>query len=390
MKNSLLSIVVPTKNRTKYLKSFIELICSFQNDDIELVIQDNSDSNAEILEFLSAPQYSGVVYHYDPTPMPVIQNSELAICHSSGKYVCFMGDDDLLSGRLYDFVKYMDQYGYESAVFQRANYSWPGVTYKSHKFPNLRIPQFRGALEEVNVAEAYGKMLAMGAVSLEKLPQLYHGVVLRERLDEVFQRAGTYFPGPSPDMAISAALTQVVKKHLYCDVPYITSGASPKSAAGLGAKHMHKGNLKDMAFLPKDTEMVWESAIPKIWTGPTIYAESALKALRAMGAEEALQKFNYTYFYAHFYVFCREYQEMLDALKTKKNRFSAVKYWGYVAAIFLDRCRRFLLNRLISKYHINGTYRDGVETSVLAEKYIDEEIAGIDIGKMFTAIQGQA
>lgn len=390
MEQRLLSIVVPTKNRAIYLKSFISLVCSFHNDDIELVIQDNSDSNEEILEFLSAPQYSRVVYHYDPSPMPVIQNSELAIQNSSGKYVCFMGDDDLLSGRLYDFVKWMDHYGYESAVFQRASYSWPGVTHKAHKFPDLMIPKFKGTLSEVNVNREYAGLLSTGAVRLGKTPQLYQGVVQRKKLDEVFQQTGTYFPGPSPDMAISAALTQVIKKHLYCDVPYISSGASPKSAAGLGAKHMHKGNLRDMAFLPRDTEAVWEPSIPKIWTGPTIYAESALKALRAMGAEKDIEKFNYTYFYSHFYVFCHGYKEMLDTLKTRETRFSPIRYRGYIMAIFLNRCQRFLYNKAVSRFHIGGFYRDGIENSLAAEECIDKEIAGIDMEKMFTAVQVRA
>ena len=51
--NPIISIVVPTKNRYKYLKQFIILVESFKDERIELFIQDNSDDNSEILEFLS-------------------------------------------------------------------------------------------------------------------------------------------------------------------------------------------------------------------------------------------------------------------------------------------------------------------------------------------------
>lgn len=373
----LLSIVVPTKNRTTFLKSFIELVYSFKNEDIELVIQDNSDNNEDILAFLKDPKYYDIIYNYDNRSMPVITNSELAIMHARGKYVCFMGDDDLLSGKLYDFVKWMDKHGYESAVFNHASYSWPGVTHKAHKFPSLRIPTFKGNVKELCVDKEFKRLLRTGAVALGNMPQLYQAVVLRTRLDDVYQKTGTYFPGPSPDMAISAALGKVVTKHVFCDLPLVSSGASPKSAAGMGAKHKHKGNLKDISFLPNDTAEVWEKKLPKIWTGPTIYAESCLKALRAMGADADVAKFNYSYFYAYFYVFCKEYAELLKPFLKDFTVYSPLKYLISSVGIFACRCYRFLKNILISHFGMFGTYKDDVPTSFDAQMQIDDVMASV-------------
>jgi len=377
----LLSIVVPTKNRTAFLKSFIELVYSFKNDRIELVIQDNSDSNEELLAFLQDPKYSDVVYNYDNRTMPVITNSEQAILHSHGKYLCFMGDDDLLSGKLFAFVVWMDEHGYESAVFNRASYNWPGVTHKVHRFPNLQIPNFRGRVREVNVEKAFEQLLARGAVSLDRMPQLYQAVVSRACLDKVYEKTGTYFPGPSPDMAICAALGKVVSRHIYCDLPLVSSGASPKSAAGMGAKHAHKGKLKNISFLPKDTEEVWEKRIPKIWTGPTIYAESCLKALKAMGAENDAARFDYSYFYAHFSVFCKEYGELLTPFLQDRSNYSPLRYRYSAAKIFLNRCVRFARNILVTRLHMFGTYYDDIPTSFEAQMCIDRQLerAGVPI-----------
>ena len=45
MKTPLLSIVIPTKNRQKYALSIIQTILSIKDYALELVIQDNSDTN---------------------------------------------------------------------------------------------------------------------------------------------------------------------------------------------------------------------------------------------------------------------------------------------------------------------------------------------------------
>lgn len=385
-KEILLSIVVPTKNRTKYLMSFIELVCGFGEKDIELVIQDNSETNQEIKEFIENNNYNNVVYNYDSRTMPVIENSDLAIKNASGKYICFMGDDDLLSSRLIDFVRLMDREGYESAFFNVGSYSWPGVTHKAHKFPDLRIPKFKGRIKEIDVAKEYLKLLDTGAVALELMPQLYHGVVLREKLNEVFLKTGTYFPGPSPDMAISVALASIVKKHIYCDLPLISSGTSPKSAGGLGAQHKHVGTLKDKTFLPSNVEEVWERYIPKIWTGPTIYAESAIKAMRAMGRTDDIKKYNYTYFYAHFNIFCSEFRNMLHSCIKEYGEFSRMRYCYYTIKIFLNRCTRFIYNMLAVRLKTSKTFIDNVENTCIAQKIIDNQIKHIEFDKMFENI----
>ena len=48
----LLSIIIPTKDRYKYLKILISLIDSYNLSELELIIQDNTSDNTEILKFL--------------------------------------------------------------------------------------------------------------------------------------------------------------------------------------------------------------------------------------------------------------------------------------------------------------------------------------------------
>ena len=106
MKQPLLSLVIPTKDRYYYLKYLIMLVDSFNFDDFEMVIQDNTCDNLEILKFLEGYQYSFVKYYHTKEQLSVKENSDLAILHSSGEYVCFIGDDDGITRYIVDCVKW--------------------------------------------------------------------------------------------------------------------------------------------------------------------------------------------------------------------------------------------------------------------------------------------
>lgn len=379
----LLSVVVPTKNRVIYLKSLIEIFNGFTRQDIELVIEDNSDDNTEILSYLQRTNNKNIIYNYDSHTVSVVENSDRAILHSSGKYVCFLGDDDLFSELVGEFVEFMDRNSCDSAIFQVAKYYWPGTEFKAHKFPNLVIKRYKGKVKTINVKKEIDGLLSRGATSLNMMPKVYHGIVSRKCLDEIYNITGSYFPGPSPDMANSVALSFVVKKHIYCDVPYISSGTSPKSTAGLGAKHMHKGNIKDISFLPEGVEDNWNINIPKVWTGPTIYAQSALESLLRMGGLEEINKYNFNYLYAYFRVYCGDYTGLLSETKKNSDKYNVISYIFSLSHILLDRTKRFIQNRIMLKKHNSDYLYEDINSTFDAEKIIDDKIKDVVIEDLF-------
>ena len=125
--NPLLSLVVPTKDRYYYLKFLIALVDSFRFNDFEMIIQDNTYDNTEILKYLEVCQYDFVKYYYTKEQISVKENSDLAILHSSGEYVCFIGDDDGVSRHILKVVKYMRKNGIESLTTINSKYVWPDV-----------------------------------------------------------------------------------------------------------------------------------------------------------------------------------------------------------------------------------------------------------------------
>lgn len=370
----LLSIVVPTKNRYIYLYSLIEQIASFNDERIELVIQDNSENNQEILDFLNLHKYSFISYYWEKNALTMTENSDLAVSHANGDFVCFLGDDEVVSKYLIELVNKMNKKNIEAAIFNKGRYDWPGVQRLFIKYTSLMIPNFTCKCEYLNSADEFVSLMKRGGVTMGKLPSLYQGVVKKTVLDAIKNDLGTYFPSACPDMAVGVTLVFYLQKYINVNIPLITSGASPKSAAGLGAKHQHKGKLSEMSFLPKDIEENWEKRIPKIWTGETIYADAIFSALKKMKKEEELKKFNYEYFYATFKMYEREYKSLLNSPDIKGN-YNIIKTNLYFIGIFIQRIFWFIYNRTLRPLGISGVkYINNIQNSFEAMKAVDIEI----------------
>ena len=87
----LLSIAIATKHRDKYCLSAVESILSLPNNNIQVVVQDNSD--VQVLNQLLKPYLDDVrlIYNYTPPPFSSIDNFNAALELVTGEYVCLIG-----------------------------------------------------------------------------------------------------------------------------------------------------------------------------------------------------------------------------------------------------------------------------------------------------------
>jgi len=302
--NPLLSIIIPTKNRYSYLNNLVISLSGFTSSEFEVVIQDNSENNEQFVDFLGILNDSRIKYFYERNSLSIIENSEFAVKNSLGKYLCFIGDDDGVIEEIIEFVSWMKINTVDSAVCHTPKYYWPDVVHKVHDFSgSLSYSSFSKKIAHIDPITELKKCLKLGGNSLELMPRLYHGIVSRNSLEKLYEQCSSYFPGPSPDMANAVALSTIIQNHVLYDCPIIIAGAGFNSAGGAGARKAHIGRIEDMKFLPKGTSENWEKGIPKIWTGQTIWAESAIKALKLTRNEAYLPLFNYNYLYASFFVF---------------------------------------------------------------------------------------
>ena len=104
----LLSIIIPTKERYEYLEKLVELLITFKENNFEIIVQDNSQDNSKFLSYLLKLNDHRVRYFYNKNPLSVIDNCDLAVNNSKGKFICFIGDDDGVLPSIIDCCNWME------------------------------------------------------------------------------------------------------------------------------------------------------------------------------------------------------------------------------------------------------------------------------------------
>lgn len=354
--NPILSIVVPTKNRYYYLKFLVDYFHSIDSLKIELIIQDNSDidSNHDFLSYLNKVNDNRIVYTYIEANLSVVENSDLAVANSKGEYITLIGDDDIFSKHLIEFVEQWKSESVDAILPVKGIYTWPDVNprfYNDKLSGILRISHFTKQSKNNNIISELKKVVTRGGAEILNLPRVYHGVVKRTVLDNIFKDSGSYFPGPSPDMANAIALCKYVSSYITIDIPLIIAGHSIASAAGQGSQGEHYGEISKIKHLPNDTADNWTDKVPFYWSGNTIYAESVIQSLKRMKMDKYLSCFNYKYLYARCLVFDTNFRFVINDLIKKEIginlNYGNFKILYYFILIWIKRIGFHVKNNLV-------------------------------------------
>lgn len=356
----ILSIVIPTKNRYEYLEILIKVLLETNSNEFELIIQDNSDDNSMFLKYIN--HYSKdkrLKYSHTSGWLSVIDNCDLGINSAIGIYICMLGDDDgILLENSITLCHWLLERKIDAALVNVISYSWPDITHAvwgdrfSGKLEN-KLFSFKSEIIETK-KELVNVCKTGGSIGLGKLPRVYHAFVSKQKLVELNKETRTNFPGPSPDMANAVGLCKYIDQYIYVDFPSIIAGHSKKSTAGQGGMKEHHGAIENQSHLPKNTKQEWTREIPLFWSGPTIYAESASKAL------EKTNNYSYSLNYSYLYACCLVYEKQYKSKVIKKmlnqksiliGIFVCLKVIINVFLIFLKRSVNFLKN--IVKYRIS-------------------------------------
>lgn len=316
----LLSIAIPTKNRYEYLIPCVETLLRLKSKyttELEIIIQDNNWDNNNFLPFLNEHKDS-IKYYHIPEHLSVVENCDYAISNCSGEYVCLLGDDDSVTSQIIDVCKWMKEKGIESCLGKICRFNWPDMVYTVHKFKKLTIPRRNKNIGFKDVAKIRKRILATGGYTMLTLPRVYHAILSKKALDKLKDLCGSYFPGPSPDMANAIGLTYVLNNHIIIDTPIIVSGFSYKSTGGAGTRRAHVGKIEDIAHLPKQTKTIWDSRIPRYWTGETIYAESIIEALTKCNSKD-IKQYSFNALYGTFAMYHRDLIPLLRGYVNYKN-----------------------------------------------------------------------
>ena len=357
----LISIVIPTKDRYNTLLDVIDSVLAIQSNNIELIVQDNSIDPTQIKEYLNYNKDGRLKYFHCSRKLSQTENSDEAVKKASGKYVCFIGDDDAVLPYIADVAFWMDEQNIGILKGSKPDYYWPGMPITSTsgaKDGVLKYAKYGYSAEQISTSRALSEALAKGGTSMTMLPSVYHGIVAKSILDSIYEITQSYFPGPSPDMANGIALCLVSKHYTNIDIPFVISGKSNMSIDGQGVKHKHVNELENVDHLPADTIKKWSVVIPRYWTGPTIWAESTIKSLSAFNLQHYVDKINVNYLLAYILLFHNNDRKSI----MKDYKYHNMNYIKFITA-FIDlliiRVKSFFINRVsifspITHYKVNG------------------------------------
>ena len=334
----ILSIVIPTRDRYEYLLPMLDTLLRFPQGSVEIVVSDNTVDNAPLADYVKRAQDARLVYVYTAAPLTMHQNCELALDTARGEYVCMLGDDDGILEWAPDLATWMAANGVDCALGNLPIYRWPVVVTRHYHekttgYVVLRSPS--GRLRTVDVQRELRHVARDGGTQLHRSPRVYQGVVRRTCLAALKANCGTYFPGPSPDIANAVGLCQFVRTMVQIDVPLIVSGTSPRSAGGKGSAGAHVGELESVRSLPPGTVDDWDPRVPRFWSGPTIWAEGTLKALKATHSAVTL---NFPSLYANSLVFHWNHRKRVWDAMAVYSAGSAAAWATCAAATIWNAC----------------------------------------------------
>jgi len=382
-----LSIVVPTKNRHFYLEFIVNYFKSINSNEIELIIYDNSSIKLRqnFISFLSTIKDERIKYFQDDKEMSQTENCDLAVSKASGEYISLLGDDDIFSKHILTYIEQWSEDQIEAILPVKGTYIWPDVKprlYGNKQSGMFKLGLFSNKVVMIESEKILAKVLNTGGSDILNLPRVYHGIVSKKILNKIFEDCGSYFPGPSPDIANAVAICKYVKNYIIIDTPLIISGQCIKSAGGQGAEGKHYGEISKINQLPKNTAKEWSKKIPFYWSGLTIYAESVSKALEKMKMNEYFKKLNYEYLYASCLVFDSNYiNKIKKCVKENMSLFRRIKIFYYFLAIWFRRLFFHFRNNLvlfipkILRPKLESSFKQNIlEVAITNDKIIESKI----------------
>ena len=352
----LLSIVIPTRGREYYCIEAIKDILSYERDDFELVICDNSDTD-QIEEYLNEHPDGRVIYQHIRGRINSVINMDTAMRMATGEYVCMIGDDDTILPTIFDAVELAKQNEYD-IVSPRdvVVYFWPKAM-KEEGILTWALRINEGGVDEMDNETQLKAFVKNGClIYSDYLPRIYHGIVKRNILEKILNETGHIIGGLSPDIYLSISTTCNSKKFTVIKFPITIAGACPRSSTSESNTGGHRGRIEDAPHLYNRGPYTWDERVPRIYTIQTIWAETAMKALEEMGRSDLINQVNQGYLYAEM---IRKNRSMMKDLIPAVFSTRPVKS---VIIITLNVFKYFLLKPIlrIRRGEIKSTSIEGI------------------------------
>ena len=226
-----ISVLLPTRNGGKYLKSCIESVLSQDYKDMELIVFDNAntDNTAEVVNSYSDDKR--LKYYRIDSVVSVTDNWNNALKKSSGDYVLMMGDDDFLLPGYFDtldkiikendFPDGISYFGY-SFIYPDAVDNKEGYYLDPHYDYEKKLIDSKKTTKNQLKSIVYDMFKFKNRVPLNTLPHIWSRKVIN-RVD------GELFRPPYPDHFALNAIFLKANTWVFSKKKLYIIGVTPKS-----------------------------------------------------------------------------------------------------------------------------------------------------------------
>lgn len=362
----LLSIVIPTKNREFYCLEAVKQILALGRSEIQICVQDNSD-NKTLEERISSLGSSNVVYNYHSGVLSFVDNFSEALSLTTGEYICMIGDDDGILPNIIDVTQMMVKEGYDAVIPDVAiSYFWPSGSDKDSG--HLFLKKVRQIQEEVDTRKALKQLMKMGGQNYLNcgMAKIYHGIVKRSLIETVKEKSGKYFDGLSPDIYMSVLLSYYSQKAVKLYYPCTLPGVCAKSGTADSSTGKHTGELKDAPHFAGHETYEWDSKAPYVYSVETIWADTALHALKNIKDEIYYPKFRVDELDARCYYKYKQFRPRL---------LEHAKSYGFSAFRIKLKSLKYIFANLFERIHNKSLVLLGRPNSSTVYRIVDIESA---------------
>ena len=373
----IISVVVPTKNRYKYLKGLISMIENFNDSRIELLVHDNSDNNSEMLDFLKGKSLVSTSYYYDSDKLSMGENAERGINKAKGEYICFIGDDDAVCRNIADCAEWMRENQIDAVRSLYLNYCWnedKGDNGGTVYYDDLSfVCRLGDPIAEMK------KVLNDGVPDFKYMAKIYHGIIKKSVLEDVQRHGECLFPGPTPDMSGAVSIAFFIKKYVMINIPIVMPGMSRMVGGGVMGKVL---SLDEVNFITDSDREKWPADYPPLWATELIWPVCVINALKSVNHREYLTELNKNKLLSRLVIIHRTYFK--EAFHYADN---AILFLFDFICYFIKEGIIHLYETLI-KSKINGkllgkyTVANGFNSIADAENYLMEQVKRFTFDKL--------
>jgi hypothetical protein len=222
MTRPVLSICVPSRNRTRYFRETIRYLLENRRMDVEFVLADNSDDPSVMNGFMAEIRDPRVKYL--PSADRVLsmkENWERCLDATTGDWISVIGDDDLIDPDVVDALQIARALkpGLEAFGWSHMRYGWP-----TDDSPPRN--------ERIRMAATFRRAYRWddAGVTLNSGFSIYHSAISRGLVERVKSRfGGVYFEHPTIDYDNGLKNAAIGKSFVYCMRPFSILGACPES-----------------------------------------------------------------------------------------------------------------------------------------------------------------